>query len=171
MAKPVTVSAARIPASASFTPELLAHAVVEMRQTNRAGHYGFRVRCIADKHGDERLILAATQWRDDYDMGVEGLREAVETGGRVDEGVSTTGYSDALLDAGKRHRECTQFVGQWASSVLHLILVGDPQGKNAYQPLSSLQLGKRLGFNDSTALGIAIAALERLAEWYERPRR
>lgn len=131
--------------------------------------YGFRIRTIADGTGDARLIQAAIAWRSDYDVAVESVRDGAEGLVRTAWDPNKPGWEEAVQCAAKRLEKAAQGVGVRGSSILMLILVGNPKSPtDRYQPLSALALGKVFGVESRVAEGMAINTLERLAEVYEK---
>jgi hypothetical protein len=151
-----------LPKGAEITPYQALRSNIEMRKTNVAGIYGFRIRCISDETGDTRLIQAATKYADDYALGVAGVRgEMLGLGIAGDYTSSPGGYTQTRLDALKRMREAIQGLGMRHSNMLHMVLI---------ECVSARELGRRFGIDDKTAAKRAITSLNALADWYEKPR-
>lgn len=130
--------------------------------------FGFRIRTISDGLGNARLIGAATRWRNDYDVAVLAVRNSSSATVRVDVDINRPGWSEVVAKAAQSLRIVSEALGMSGTNVLTLILVGDQESSvDRWQPLSALALGKKLGVGDQTANGLALAALERLAECYE----
>jgi uncharacterized protein DUF6456 len=103
----------------------------------------------------ESHLRAAVRYRDDYETGIEGATPP------KDEGQSSAGPGagmDARLDAMARFRQATQAVGQRLSRILVAIVLGL---EDVTRYAASVRINRHI------AMGYLIAALDRLAEFYE----
>jgi hypothetical protein len=162
MSRIAIVDHAKVTDAHPFTPELAARMVIEMRKLNRPGERGFRIRCIADQIGDTRLIQAAGQYADDHSLGVIGVRgEGRAETGYIDFVSDPDGYSTSRIAALTRYREANAALGLSARLVYMA----------AIDCLSAVAIGRQLGISDKTAAARVHAALNLLADHYERPRK
>lgn len=162
--KTLIIDPAKPPAGIEFPVELLTHVAVEKLPTNIAGHYGFRVRCLADDTGDARLIMAAAQYADDYAIGVDGVRgERLGMGVQTDYATTAGGYTQAQLDALQRVREVAKAVGMIAGVMLY---------DSVILCMTARELQRKHNMKcHKTAQRRVTAALEALADYYERPKK
>lgn len=158
----------KLPKGAEITPYQALRAVIEMRKTNVAGDYGFRIRLLSDETGDPRLVHAATQYADDHALGVEGVRgERLGIGGG-DHVSSAGGYTQTQLDALTRHRKATQALGPIESALIFEIVINCVNATKLATVLAAIH---RKPMTDKTAVVRAREALEHLADIYEGKRK
>ena len=151
------------PDALAFCPELLNHVMVEINKTGfRPGETGYRLATIATMAGDTRLIYAANQYADDYALASGARGERLGTGATGDYVASAGGYTQTQLDAVTRLREAQQALGQWHAALVFDVVI---------DCVTARELGRRWKQDDKQAARHAVKALDKLAEWYERPSR
>jgi len=145
-----------------FTREAAQRAQIEIRKTNIAGQYGFRVRSLTDATADVRLILAAARYADDHALGVQGVRgeRLGLCGSDLISGCG--GFTQTRLDALKRLREADAFLMPVDTQIVRDIVV---------DCVSALELSRRWKISGKTAGVWALKALNRLADWFETPKK
>jgi hypothetical protein len=157
--KTTIVDPEKMPSAAEISRWQAARAVIEMRKTNIAGEYGFRIRLLSDATGDTRLIMAATQYADDYAIGIEGVRgERMGLGVQTDYASSADGYTQTRIDALTRLSKTNQALGIIHQPMVYNVVIAG---------LGASAIGRILGVSDKTAAVRAREALDKLANIYE----
>lgn len=115
------------------------------------------------------LVVAATRWRSDYELGVHGARDPDKSGS----GGGVDGYSIARVDALTRHHKAAAAVGRFGTSLLIAFVVESLSLNSIAADLDArrqraIDAGRDTGgmWSRQDLTGAVVATLARLGEHY-----